>query len=194
MSDKAYKWRDYTIVQDLAIRLDEFMSKIGPVDPVTGCQYQTHGATHYQGYMMHNAHLASNYGSNQTVKGLMVTGHRVIARLKFKRPLTPQDKVYHTCGDMRCLNPDHIEIGSYKEIQDMMTRLGKRRVGTVKGPHNPNRTTYTIPDLFWLRDTATTKDIMTKYGLNSHAAWQLKWSACNNFKWLKDYNPDGTKK
>lgn len=194
MSDKTYKWKQYTIVQDLAIRLDVFLSKIGPVDPVTGCQLQIHGSKHRQGYMMHNAHLASNYGSNKTCPGKMVTAHRIIARLKFNRPLTPDDKVYHTCGNTRCLNPDHIEIGGYKEIQDMLNKYDKRRKSSINKLTKKHKRVrdYTIPEIFWIRD-ATTKEIREKYKLDSHTAWEVR-SRARKYKWLKDYNPDGTKK
>lgn len=187
---RAGKWVDYTIVEDLAIKLDVFMSKIGPVDPVTGCQYQLWGSKHNQGYMMHNAHHAYDYGSNEVVKGLMVTGHRVLARLKYKRPITPKDIVYHTCGDMRCLNSDHIRIGVFTD----MTKIRKGR-GPARKPRLGHRQLkFTIEQLFWAREH-TTKEITKTLGIDSHRSWELKNNLTKGYKWLDVlYNRDGTRK
>lgn len=122
MAGRKINWDLYTEVEDLAINLEKFYSKIGEPDPVTGCQHQTHGGRHRQGYLMQNVFDVNLLGDPQPCQRKMTTGHRILARLKFKRPIDPSDKVYHTCGDPLCLNPDHIEIGTQADVSVMITK------------------------------------------------------------------------
>ena len=47
---------------------------------------------------------------------IMATVHRVIARIKYDEPLESTQMIVHTCGNMNCCNPDHIEKGTRKDI------------------------------------------------------------------------------
>ena len=113
---KTVNWDLYTEVEDLAINLENFFSKIGPPDPVTGCRFQIAGGRHRQGYMLFNAHYRDSIGELQPRTNKMVTGHRILARLRYKRPIDPRDKVWHTCGNPRCLQQDHIELGDMMAV------------------------------------------------------------------------------
>jgi len=165
MSQKV-KWERYTLVEDIAVDLDRLKSMIGEPDPVTGCQFQTTGARHHQGYMMLKAYPADQYGEEITThKGMMVTGHRVLARLKFKQPITPATKVYHyVCGNMACLNADHLAMGTYQDIADTNRLLGKK-CGPEKGgmfatelgtrPQMNRKYKYSIEQLLFIKYNPT---------------------------------------
>ena len=192
------KWDLYTQIEDLAIKLDKFLEKIGEPDPVTGCQYPTHGGRHKQGYLMVSAHDASSIGQpGPHYHKRMVTGHRILARMKFKQPITPDIKVYHTCGDMSCMNIDHIAMGTQQEVISNRNVNGSTTVNRYKAdPKAPKyaKVHYSVPDLFWIRDVATPRQIRDRFGLTQDIAYQIKYRTRKMYKWLDDYNPDGSKK
>lgn len=59
----------------------------------------------------------------------MTTTHRIAARQKFQRALTPQDCVIHTCARPACVNPDHMEIGDNLLVRRRMVERGTYRPG-----------------------------------------------------------------
>ena len=76
---------------------------------------------HVQGYGMMGAWRVSDG------QKIMVTTHRVAARIKYDRPIDPTEYVIHTCSNMSCVNPDHLMIGDRKDIHTVMRRNRRHR-------------------------------------------------------------------
>lgn len=71
-----------------------------------------------------------------SIKGKMVGAHRIAWEL-FKGPLPPDTFVCHRCDVPRCVNPDHLFVGSAKDnVHDMAMkgRHGGRPTGKSSGP------------------------------------------------------------
>lgn len=51
---------------------------------------------------------------------IMTTLHRVVARIKYDEPLPSSQYIIHTCGNLNCCNPDHIEKGTRSDIHRYM--------------------------------------------------------------------------
>lgn len=194
------KWANYTKVEDLAINLRYLQECIGPVDPATGCQEPVKGGRHKQGYLMISAHYADQIGQYKPTR-IMTTAHRVLARLKFKRPMTKQDKVYHSCGNMKCCNIDHIEVGGYKEIHAMMARLELHQGGKKPAPTRPDKVRvgfqadrkyiYSIEEMLYAR-YHTGRETADHLAMDIKAAYRLCSASRYVYKWLDQYDPAKT--
>ena len=51
---------------------------------------------------------------------IMTTLHRVMARIKYDEALDSNQYIIHTCGNLNCCNPDHIEKGNRSDIHKYM--------------------------------------------------------------------------
>ena len=67
--------------------------------------------------------------------------HRVAYELA-KGPLSPEDKVLHTCDNPKCCNPSHLIKGTTKDNHDDMCRKGRQykkltpeNVEEIRSPH-----------------------------------------------------------
>jgi hypothetical protein len=74
------------------------------------------GPKHRQGYGMIGAWRVSDR------KKLMITVHRLIARIKYNRAIASREHVLHTCSRMDCVNPDHLIIGGREERHQIMLK------------------------------------------------------------------------
>lgn len=194
---------EYQLYGDLWVNYELLMNKIGPPDPTTGCQYQLYGGKHNQGYMMVTALAIDPRGARTDPKGnrirsIMTTGHRVLARIKFNCSLTPNQKVYHTCGNMRCLNQDHIAVGDYSDIEEVFQRLGKLRgaiPGTPRKIKIQNRSyKYSIPELLIVRHAQSKQEIVQKLGVSKAEAHTLTvYMQKGTYAWLDEFDPLVTK-
>ena len=194
---------EFTLHNDIWVNYEEIINKIGPPDPETGCQYQLYGGTHKQGYMMvtaliidPNGHRTDPHGNR--IRSIMTTGHRVLARIKYNCSLTPNQKVYHTCGNMRCLNSDHLAVGGYADIEDTFKALGKLR-GAIPGTPRKVKLQkrsykYTIPELLVVRHATSKQEIVEKLGVSKTEAYNLMtYMIKGRYAWLDEYDPLVTK-
>ena len=194
---------EFTLHNDVWVNYEEMMNKIGDPDPETGCQYQLYGGKHKQGYMMVTALIIDPLGHRtdphgNPIKTIMTTGHRVLARIKYNCSLTPKQKVYHTCGNMACLNSDHLAIGDYKDITGVFKTLGKSR-GPVAGAKRKVKVQkrsykYSIPELLIVKHATSKQEICEKLGVSKGEAHNLKvYMNQGRYAWLAEYDPLVTK-
>ena len=117
-----------TPVHDISIGMEYYQRHQVPNATPAGCTHWDAGR-HKQGYGMTHAIRHSDG------KGIMVTTHRVAARLKYNRAITSDEWVVHTCSNMACMNPDHLEIGDRRLMTNIMTQNNRHRYGTApRGP------------------------------------------------------------
>ena len=106
-----------TQVQDLEILWDYFTRHQVPLS--TGCVAWTAGR-HSQGYGMIGA-----WRSDGTK--IMTLVHRIVARIKYARPIVKEEMVIHTCSNLNCCNPDHLMIGTRSDIHRVMRQNQRYR-------------------------------------------------------------------
>jgi len=199
-----HRWnQDYRQFGDIWIKYDEMMNKIGDPDPETGCQYQLYGGTHKQGYMMVAALSIDPAGDRldlhgNRIKSIMTTGHRVLARIHHNCNLQKKDLVYHTCLNMRCLNPAHIEIGTYTSLQQAFKTLGKTRgyvAGTPRKIQIQKRAyRFSIPELLQMKYATSKQEIIDNLNLTKLEASNIvRYFKSGVYAWLDEYDPKVTK-
>jgi hypothetical protein len=111
-----------TQVYDLMIRWDYYQRHQVPNANAQGCTHWDAGK-HKQGYGMVGAIRISDG------EDIMVTTHRVAARIKYGRAIDSKEMVLHTCSNMACMNPDHLIIGDRNDMQDIMVQNRRHRHG-----------------------------------------------------------------
>ena len=188
MAKKGVLRAAYTLVGDLLVNLEYYWRHIDTTPDANGCQ-NWHGPTHRQGYSMMGGIRTSDN------KRIMTVTHRITAMLKFKRALTHDDFVIHTCSNVACQNPDHLILGDYRKKSEIMIRNGRAATqrNRYKGPDanikQSNRNyRYTEAEIQWIR-TASSRDIATKYNLTNQRASQFRWSMRRGYLWLP--KPEG---
>lgn len=100
--------------------------------------------------------------------------------------------VLHTCDNRRCINPNHLYLGTQREnMRDMVVR---RRFADVSGENNP-RAKLTSRDVLEIRnavshkfnhDGATHSDIAKRYGVSKSTIDQISrgivWREVSNVR------------
>jgi hypothetical protein len=115
-----------TLVHDLWINEDYFL-RHQETDPDTGC-IRWNGGMHRQGYGMCGAWRVSDG------ERIMTTTHRIAARIAFGTPLTSDQLVIHTCSNMNCMNPEHLQIGTNYDMHIVMKQNQRYRHTKRKAP------------------------------------------------------------
>jgi hypothetical protein len=198
-----HRWdTQYKRFGDIWIKYDLMMMKIGPKDPVTGCQHQLSGGRHRQGYMMMSVLMLDPAGDRvdpdgNHYRGAMTTGHRVLARIKYNCSLDKKDLVYHTCLNMRCLNSDHIEIGDYTSLQNVFTTKGRNRHPIKGKPRKPQiqrrAYKYTIPQMLLIKYAKSKQEVVDQLGITPlEASNMMRYMKTRSFHWLDEYDPNMT--
>lgn len=119
------KWEDYTQVYDIWVNLTRFEKLQKPGE--NGCVEWT-GPKHRQGYGFVGAIC------DKTKERIMVTAHRLVARMKLGRELQKGENVIHTCSNPLCVNPDHIEVGDLKLRNAVMKANGRQATTRKRKP------------------------------------------------------------
>ena len=131
-----------TPVHDISINWDYYQRHQVPDANDQGCTHWDAGR-HRQGYgMTHAVRHADG-------EAIMVTTHRVAARLKYDRAISSKEMVIHSCSNMACMNPSHLFIGTKSDMQTVMFKNKRHRHG-VPAPKPKVAeivATYTTPEL-----------------------------------------------
>lgn len=138
-SPATLKAKGYTLVQDIWVKLHHYYSRLRK-NPNNDCIEVYKGGLHSQGYMMISVIRDSD------MKRMMVTGHRIAARIKEKRAIREEEYVIKTCSNMRCHNPAHLIIGDKADLNTVMTK-NKRWANRRPGSTVYNRPRYDRPDV-----------------------------------------------
>ena len=185
-------FNDYTLLGDIYVNVKKYESKL--VENPNGCINYV-GNKHRQGYGFQSCIRAADSAK------IMVTTHRIAARLKYGRAINSNEFVLHTCTDKEgwhtCCNPNHIMIGDKSDMVDIMKAHGKTTAPN-KGPRGRQQTgrkyKYTIAEMQWIKG-ATHYQIVKKYpNLTMTQAGGLKHRLTNGYQWLNNYNNDGSPK
>lgn len=146
-----------------------------------GCIHWT-GPRHRQGYGM-----IGGIRMPQMI-AIMMTVHRLQMKIQLNRALDRKEEVIHTCGNMQCVNPDHLILGDARTraAQTNINNGGRRHHSPTREPRRqPNRVyRYSDDEIRWIR-TADPAEITERYNLPRQRGSALKWSMNRFYRWLK---------
>ena len=151
--------------------------------PNGDCIYMT-GAKHPQGYPMVPGWKTSTH------KYGMHSGHRLAWALANGQDIPHGQQVIHTCLDMRCVNPDHLFLGTARERGEHMKEMGHTTLGIRQRRECKKQTNrkyrYTEDEIRLVRH-GSIADIVKYFGWTEKKAKGKKhaWTyEC--YLWLKD--------
>ena len=107
------------------------------------------------------SHKPSSAGYPQTNKGPI---HRLI------KPPPKGMVTRHLCGNRLCINPNHLEIGTYKQNTADMIEHGTKRFGELH--HNCKITEEIARDIKY--GPGTYKEKMEKYNVSRHIVKSIR--------------------
>ena len=145
-----------------------------------GCIHWT-GPRHRQGYGMIGGIRMPE------MTAIMMTVHRLQMKIKLNRSLLRSEEVIHTCGNMQCVNPDHLIVGDSKKRAEITTinNPGLRTRHKTLPPRKQNRVyKYSEAEIRWIR-IADPELIALQYQLPMHRARTMQWSMRKYYRWLK---------
>lgn len=129
---------------------DRFLSKV-EIDESSGC-WNWIGSIHGNGYGRFNPFRKTMYA------------HRFSALLKYGIVRSDLD-VCHSCDNRRCVNPNHLFIGTRKENMQDAARKGRTTKGKVFRSKLNQNEVITIREM--LKNGCKTKDIADKYSVTT---------------------------
>ena len=200
MSKKKPGRRPFTRDEQLASLQRRFPNRIADVgynqefvdshiDASAGAQacWTWRGARHRQGYGMVGGYRLA------TGEKLMMTVHRLLLKIKLGRDPGTKDSV-HTCGNMCCLNPDHLIEGTAREILELRVARTGKRFGKPVGHrlNRPREQQYSfglenIVDL--AQDRITVDEFAQRTNMTRQRAQKIKANiqAGRSYRWAVTY-------
>lgn len=116
------------------------------------------------------------YSTNDKGYGLAVIGgkqrgaHNWMCRLAHGEPFSIWRHAAHSCGNPRCINPNHLRWATHAE-----NMADKEKQGTVARGENNGRTSLTEADVLDIRNApAKLAPLMKKYSLSKHAVSRIR--------------------
>ena len=167
----------YTLYGDVLVNAQALAAK--QVPQPSGCIHWS-GPLHRQGY----AFIGGIRMPEQ--KRIMMTVHRLMLKIKLGRALKPGEESIHVCGNMQCVNPDHLTLGNARERNDMMMKNhpGIRQRPRTGGVRKQNRKyRYSDDEIQWIR-AADATEIAERYEVTIFRARSLKHNMTKYYRWL----------
>lgn len=140
--------------------LERFVKKWKRNDE-TGC-WEWIGARHRQGY------------GQFYIDGKILLSHRVAWMLRHGSMPTPEQKVCHRCDNPRCVNPDHLFLGSQADNARDCVAKGRANRARQFGETNPvaRLTENQVRDIH--RDQRQHREIASAYGVAESTISMIK--------------------
>ena len=177
-------------IADVYAHISDLNGKIAQcTTDANGCIIWDKFGRHKQGYGMVGA------WSIPKNKKIMHTVHRLLMKIKTNTDLKGKD-VFHTCGNMSCVNIDHISVGTTSELMiNVMHRVQQN--GPIKHykatngirPAPQNRKYRYAPDdiISVYHNQITVEEWSAKYHMSRHDTQKMFWEirAGRWYKWVR---------
>lgn len=159
----------------------------------TGCWTVQRGSWHRQGYPMLGAYRLTDQ------KVIMTTGHRAIKKLQMQSDLQGYE-VYHRCGNLKCINPQHLALGNHSDTMRNMvandrhakTRQRRKPLIRLAGLDRKNQK-YTTEDKRFLRHASQAEAQQRYPNLRKDRLYSLRHNfRKEKYDWLDDPAHGGT--
>lgn len=134
----------------------------GPQDPTTGCIPWLR-CTSSKGY----GQLAPNDERR------LIGAHHLALEIKLDRRLLPGEVTRHACDNPPCINPDHLEVGSYAQNARDMADRGRQWM--QKRYNSPEQISLRAKALTMLAQGSTSENVANKLGVSPRTV--RLWSA-----------------
>jgi len=126
----------------------------------------------------------NGYGNISTeTKGQSVLAHRLSYQMH-RGDIPESQLVRHRCDNRCCVNPSHLEIGSYADNSADMVKRGRATKGNPMG----SRRKLSEPDVIAIRVAGSTperhRDIATRFGISK--AQVSKIISMKSWIWLNE--------
>lgn len=174
---------------DVKFNLGQLESRIDRNNP-EGCWLVVRGGFHRQGYGMIPAYRISDD------RRIMTTAHRTMLKYHLQQNFYDQN-VIHRCGRLNCCNPDHLFLGTARDVAQTTLKLGKKLYcarGLRRKRQNNRSYLLTTEQLVYIRD-CTIEEVQARFPEFTREfimRWsrQFRSSAYRQgltYAWLQDY-------
>jgi len=142
---------------DVRFNLSQLESRIDRNNP-TGCWLVVTGGFHRQGYGMISAYRIRDQ------QRIMATAHRVMLKYHLQQDCWGQN-VIHSCGRLNCCNPEHLFLGTARDVSQTTLALGKKDYcarGLRRERQQGRRYKLTTEQLVYIRD-CTVPEVQARF-------------------------------
>lgn len=152
-------------------RFWEKVDKNGPIMP----NMETRCWVWIAAYFRHKFYGKKYYYGNFTLNGKAIQAHRYSWMLAHNKQIPRDMFVCHKCDNPKCVNPDHLFLGTHTD--NMRDMADKGRTGTKRGRQNFN-TRLTSKQVIEIRERYSSTNISQRllaqeYGVSQAAIWYI---------------------
>ena len=108
------------------------------------------------------------HGYGSVYRGKHNMGERVAHRLAYRvhhGDIPDGMMVCHTCDNRRCVNPDHLFLGTHRDNMDDMVEKGRARAGTYLAK-------AVLDQIKAAKGTMTQKEACARFGVGKGTVWR----------------------